>query len=375
VLALVEAAAHRGRDVIVVAPVLVRPDPWLYAGLVGELADHLVLCVEDGGQGHAEEVALPVLDRYDCPAPIVLLGGRASHLDRVRVRARALLEVGSGGGDLLVAATLQALTGDQLTTDSAVRTLVADARAAPFWARFHLLLVRQHPVDDVHDAALSLLEELVELLGSSDSEARTEQTWSVLHAVVVRMDFWVDHDSVGAERRLNGVAARLLDVGDEGASVAKELQAFCRRHHDRAPQRRGPSGLHSDHNSECVEAQMHYIEAGRTCSSKTDFAEVLEQWIEHADRETTIGQPSTYAGKPLVWTELDGQRFYLNGDTRDAGVRKYLDLVRQTGPELPWHVIANTRGKVNKVAFGEPPTPLKHFYLYAKDEAASPYRL
>jgi hypothetical protein len=102
VLALVEAAAHRGATSSWWRRSL-SARPWLYAGLVGELADHLVLCVEEGVKA-TREVALPVLDRYDCPAPIVLLGGRASHLDRVRVRARALLELGSGGGDLRVPA-------------------------------------------------------------------------------------------------------------------------------------------------------------------------------------------------------------------------------------------------------------------------------
>lgn len=118
---------------------------------------------------------------------------------------------------------------------------------------------------------------------------------------------------------------------------------------------------------------MHYIESGTTCSSKVEFASVLEQWLMHDDHEATIGQPTSYAGKALLWVELDGQRFHLNGDSQDKGVREYLGLVREQGTDLPWHVIANTHGKVNKVAFGEPPAALKHFYLYAKDEASAPY--
>ena len=120
---------------------------------------------------------------------------------------------------------------------------------------------------------------------------------------------------------------------------------------------------------------MHYIEAGTTCSGKAAFARVLEVWLTHEDREATVGQPSSYAGKALVWVELGGQRYHLNGDSQDKGVREYLDLVRRDGPDLPWHVIANQSGKVNKVAFGEAPAAVKYFYLYAKDEAHAPYTL
>ena len=118
---------------------------------------------------------------------------------------------------------------------------------------------------------------------------------------------------------------------------------------------------------------MEYIDPGTTCQSKAEFASVLQRWLEHEDREAVIGLPSTYGGKPLVRVDLDGQVFHLNGDTRDEGVKAYLDLVRRDGPDLRWHVVANQVGKVNKVAFGDPPAPVKYFYLYASQEAAAPY--
>jgi hypothetical protein len=47
--------------------------------------------------------------------------------------------------------------------------------------------------------------------------------------------------------------------------------------------------------------------------------------------------------------------------------------VEERGADLAWHVIANAGGRVNKVAFGTPPSPVTYFYLYADEESSSPY--
>ncbi|MCU1536573.1 MAG: hypothetical protein JWP82_924 [Humibacillus sp.] len=118
---------------------------------------------------------------------------------------------------------------------------------------------------------------------------------------------------------------------------------------------------------------MEYIDGGTTCLSKAEFVSVLQRWLEHPDRESVIGLPGGFGGQPLVHVELGGQAFHLNGDTQDKGVQAYLELVREHGPELTWHIVANSKGRMNKVAFGEPPQPLRYFYLYATQEAAAPY--
>ncbi len=117
---------------------------------------------------------------------------------------------------------------------------------------------------------------------------------------------------------------------------------------------------------------MDYVEPGTECRSKQEFAQLLQRWLE-SDHETVIGEPSSYGGKPLVHVQLGGERFHLNGDTQDQGVEEYLRLVREHGPELPWHVVANQNGTVNKLAFGDPPQPIKRFYLYASSASAAPY--
>jgi hypothetical protein len=119
---------------------------------------------------------------------------------------------------------------------------------------------------------------------------------------------------------------------------------------------------------------MDYVPGGTTCQSKAEFAKVLRDWFA-SDHETIIGEPSTFGGKALIRLDLNGQLFHLNGDTRDEGVEAYLRLVKEHGENLIWHVIANNRGTVNAVAFGEPPQKIKYFYLYADQESGSPYTI
>lgn len=117
---------------------------------------------------------------------------------------------------------------------------------------------------------------------------------------------------------------------------------------------------------------MDYVAGGTTCTGKSEFAAVLRAWLA-SDHEAVIGEPSSFGGKPLIRVEIDGQRFHLNGDTRDEGVEEYLRVAREHGEDPLWHVIANNRGKVNAVAFGEPPQKIKFFYLYADQESSAPY--
>ena len=118
---------------------------------------------------------------------------------------------------------------------------------------------------------------------------------------------------------------------------------------------------------------MYYIEGGTVVTSKEDFARVLNSWLQHDERETVIGSPGTFGGRALIHVHLGAERLHLNGDTRDEGVRAYLELVRQHGTQLSWHVVANQSGKVNKVVFGKPKASIPYFYLYADDEASAPY--
>jgi hypothetical protein len=375
-LGVVEAARARGREVVVLAPWLLDRDPWLYAGVVRELANELVLCVEDDGHGYVQEVALPVVSAPGCPAPIVLLGQHAAGLDRLTARAAAALGV-HDPEDRVAARSFQVLLDTGTTEvdpdDPDVAERVAHARNASLQSRFRLLVVHDLPEGQQASEALSLLDDLAVRVTTTGSDLVREEAVRLLGGMVVRLGYWVDPKSAAAEPRLQAVANRLMQT-EEWADLGRRLLEFVEgstEEPDVAP--RGSAGRHTDERIEHVEAQMHYLGPGTTCHSKAQFAALLEDWLEHDDRETTIGQPSSFGGKALVHVVFGDHRFHLNGDTRDHGVRDYLDLVRREGPEPRWHVVANQAGKVNKVAFGDPPAAVKYFYLYASDDAAAPY--
>lgn len=173
---------------------------------------------------------------------------------------------------------------------------------------------------------------------------------------------------------------RSLDELEEVVRAVCEGRSPSRRHaDDHAPVQRLPrnrEGKHEEGVDMLAGAGVggpHYVSAGITCVSKRDFAELLRGWLAHPERQAVIGEPTTFGGKPLVRVRINDQGFHLNGDTRDTGVREYLRLVEEHGADLAWHVMANTGGRINKVALGLPPAPIKYFYLYADEASPTPY--
>lgn len=61
--------------------------------------------------------------------------------------------------------------------------------------------------------------------------------------------------------------------------------------------------------------------------------------------------------------------------TPSAGVARYLELVREHGPDLAWHVVAGDTGTVNKIALGPEVEIIPGLYLYTDDEFSAPASL
>jgi hypothetical protein len=140
---------------------------------------------------------------------------------------------------------------------------------------------------------------------------------------------------------------------------------------------RRASGMHEDDGTvpEAWQEGTRYIEPGIVCSSKTQFADLLREWLNHEDHGMVLGEPAAYGGKALVRVLIGGRGFHLNGDTRATGVEAYLRLVDAYGADLTWRVIPNAGGRINKVALGDDPKPLRYFYLYADEASPVPYDL
>jgi hypothetical protein len=50
--------------------------------------------------------------------------------------------------------------------------------------------------------------------------------------------------------------------------------------------------------------------------------------------------------------------------TNRRGVRSYLDLVKEHGPELDWHVDENRRGRIKTIHLGPERGAIPGFFLY-----------
>lgn len=75
----------------------------------------------------------------------------------------------------------------------------------------------------------------------------------------------------------------------------------------------------------------------------------------------TLGDVGRFGGRAWLLIDLGGQGVVLNADTTAVET-----FVRESTayPERPWRVIANRRGRLNKVLPGPSPEPLPGWYAY-----------
>ncbi|MEI8080722.1 MAG: hypothetical protein WCI74_02630 [Actinomycetes bacterium] len=73
--------------------------------------------------------------------------------------------------------------------------------------------------------------------------------------------------------------------------------------------------------------------------------------------ESTIGDVGSFGGSPWLRVELGNVIVVLNADTKRSAVQAYLNHCSAAGPQSPWLVIENRRGRINKVLFDPVPGP------------------
>lgn len=82
----------------------------------------------------------------------------------------------------------------------------------------------------------------------------------------------------------------------------------------------------------------------------------------------TLADIGTYGGRPVVWATLRGVPVSLNADTSRAALVQLVETSAH-GP-LPWGVIANRAGRLDKVTF-RPGERVRGFYCYTSDVQAA----
>jgi hypothetical protein len=73
-----------------------------------------------------------------------------------------------------------------------------------------------------------------------------------------------------------------------------------------------------------------------------------------------------------VQISIAGRRAHLNADTTRAAVQAYLHHVQAHGPEATWNVVANQRGRINKLLYGPPDDRAPGWYCYLATDRSAP---
>ncbi len=105
-----------------------------------------------------------------------------------------------------------------------------------------------------------------------------------------------------------------------------------------------------------------HLPHGLHLAGKTELVNLLRRWLAES-RAPTIGNVDTFGGRPWLLIDVGGHTVALNADTKRAAVEAF---VRDSSldSERPWRVVANRRGRVNKVLPGPHPEPVPGWYGY-----------
>lgn len=105
-----------------------------------------------------------------------------------------------------------------------------------------------------------------------------------------------------------------------------------------------------------------YLPPGTRVHGKRELVAVLKVWLSQS-QAPTIGDVGTFGGRPYVHIEIDGHKVVLNADTKRTAVETFVRL-SDADPDQSWRVVANRRGRVNKVLPYPHSDPLPGWYAY-----------
>lgn len=117
-----------------------------------------------------------------------------------------------------------------------------------------------------------------------------------------------------------------------------------------------------------------FLPRGVRVSGKREFADLLRRWHNQSQTKT-IGDVGCFGGTACITVRLGDHDVVLNVDSKRSAVVTYLDHVWRLGPDLPWRVVANNRGSVNKVVFSDDPADAAGWYQYLRTPLAQPGQL
>lgn len=107
-----------------------------------------------------------------------------------------------------------------------------------------------------------------------------------------------------------------------------------------------------------------YLAAGTTVPLE-ELVSLLSDWTARS-RASTIGDVGSFGGRALVTVTTSAASFVLNADTKRSAVLEFLSAAQRG--EVVFRVIANRRGRINRVAFRADEQPTPGWYAYTQHD-------
>jgi hypothetical protein len=105
-----------------------------------------------------------------------------------------------------------------------------------------------------------------------------------------------------------------------------------------------------------------HLPRGLRVAGKTELVNALRRWLAES-RAPTLGEVGAFGGRAWLLIDLADQQVALNADTKRTAIETFV-RDNTADPERPWWVVANRRGRLNKVLPGPSPEPLPGWYAY-----------
>lgn len=104
---------------------------------------------------------------------------------------------------------------------------------------------------------------------------------------------------------------------------------------------------------------------------KQEFTQLVDRWLDTSGADT-IGDVGSFGGRPCVRILLPAGAAVLNVDTKRTAVREYLDQAQRHGADMAWRVVANQRGRVNKIVIRDDGGPTPGWFCYLTQPLDAP---
>jgi len=116
-----------------------------------------------------------------------------------------------------------------------------------------------------------------------------------------------------------------------------------------------------------------HLRHGLRVTSKRQLVDTLAKWLSRSSA-SSVGDVASFGGRPWLRIEVAGHEIGLNADTKRAAIETFVHD-SAPDPERPWRVVANTRGRVNKVLPNPTGNPLPGWYAYLTHPLPAPATL